>query len=131
MNILMYIRELLLNDPFIKSQVDERIHFYKVGENTDTSQPFITITPIDGEPSTFVSDKYLSETFFVQVDVETYKHQKSLDIANRIRNVLWMNGFKQKGTEFDEPFEETKRYVLARKYLGIPKNKYYKGEPVE
>lgn len=71
MNILMYIRELLLNDPFIKSQVDERIHFYKVGENTDTSQPFITITPIDGEPSTFVSDKYLSETFLCKL---TLKH---------------------------------------------------------
>ncbi|WP_413481887.1 hypothetical protein [Mammaliicoccus vitulinus] len=131
MNILMYIRELLLSDPFIKSQVDERIHFYKVGANTNTSKPFIILTPLDGTPSTFVSDKYLSETFFVQVDVETYKHQTSLDIANRIRNILWINGFRQKGTEFYEPFEETKRYVLARRYEGIPKNKYYKGGHVE
>lgn len=131
MNILMYIRELLLSDPFIKSQVDERIHFYKVGANTNTSKAFIILTPLDGTPSTFVSDKYLSETFFVQVDVETYKHQTSLDIANRIRNILWINGFRQKGTEFDEPFEETKRYVLARRYEGIPKNKYYKGGHVE
>ncbi|RXY85246.1 hypothetical protein DD607_32770 [Salmonella sp. 3DZ2-4SM] len=131
MNILMYLRELLLNDERIQAEVDNRIHFYKVGANTDTSKPFITITPIDGEPSTFVSDKYLSETFFVQIDVESYKHQTSLDIANRIRNILWTNGFKQNGTEFDEPFEDTKRYVLARKYIGIPKNQYYKGVHVE
>lgn len=131
MNILMYLRELLLNDERIQAEVDNRIHFYKVGANTDTSKPFITITPIDGEPSTFVSDKYLSETFFVQIDVESYKHQTSLDIANRIRNILWTNGFKQNGTEFEEPFEDTKRYVLARKYIGIPKNQYYKGGHVE
>ncbi len=131
MNILMYLRELLLNNNLIQQEIDNRIYFYKVGENTDTSKTFIIITPVDGEPSTFVSDKYLSETFFVQIDVQSSKYDTSLKVANRIRKILWANGFKQEDKEFNEHFEDTKRYVLARKYLGIPKNKYYKGELVE
>lgn len=131
MNILEYIRKLFVEDEYIKSLVEDRIHFIKTTESSDTTKPFILIRPLNNEPSTFVSDKYLSETFFVQIDVQSYKYNTSLKLANRIRYILWINGLKQNGNEFDEFFEETKRYVLARKYLGIPKNKYYKGEHVE
>lgn len=131
MNILDYLKEVLINDTSIQKIVDDRVYFIRTTESSDTSKPFITIRSLNGEPSTFVSDKYLSETFFVQIDVQSFKYDTSLKVANRIRKILWINGFKQEGTEFDEHFEETNRYVLARKYLGIPKNKYYKGEPVE
>lgn len=131
MNILDYLKEVLIADACIQEIVNDRIYFIRTTESTETSKPFITIRSLNGEPSTFVSDKYLSETFFVQIDVQSFKYDTSLKVANRIRKILWTNGFKQEGNEFDEHFEKTNRYVLARKYLGIPKNKYYKGELVE
>jgi hypothetical protein len=131
MNILDYLKELLIADKYIQTIVDDRVYFIRTTESSDRSKPFILIRSLNGEPSTFVSDTYLSETFFVQIDVQSFKYDISLKVANRIRKILWTNGFKQEGNEFDEYFEETNKHVLARKYIGIPKNKYYKGEPVE
>lgn len=131
MNILEYIQELILEDDYLQSIISDRIYFMKTTESSNTTKPFVLIRPISNDISTFVSDKYLSETFFVQIDVQSYKYNISLKIANRIRKILWNNGLKRYGTDFNEYFEETKRYVLARKYIGIPKNKYYKGERVE
>ncbi|MBF7019215.1 hypothetical protein ISO99_04750 [Staphylococcus sp. 18_1_E_LY] len=130
MNILRYIYDLLINDDFIKANVANRIYFYEVTENVDTSKPFIILSPIYDTPSSFVSDSYLSETYNVQVDVETYKDQTTIDITKRVRKILFDNNFYQTASMLDDYFKETKRYVKSRRYEGIPKNQYYKGEHI-
>lgn len=131
MNILAYIREIIINDELIKSHVSNRIYFYEVSENADTTKPFIILSPVVDSPSSFASDKYLSETFTVQVDVETYKDQLTIDITKRVRYLLKEYGFYQASSVLDAYFKQTKRYVKSRRYEGIPKNKYYKGERIE
>ncbi|WP_336831214.1 hypothetical protein [Staphylococcus saprophyticus] len=131
MNILAYIREIILNDELIKTQVSNRIYFYEVSENADTTKPFIVLSPVVDSPSSFASNKYLSETFTVQVDIETYKDQTTIDLTKRVRYLLKDYGFFQSSSMLDAYFKETKRYVKSRRYEGIPKNKYYKGERVE
>ncbi|MFG6220516.1 hypothetical protein ACF741_01750, partial [Staphylococcus aureus] len=34
-------------------------------------------------------------------------------------------------SQLDAYFEETKRYVMSRRYQGIPKNIYYKNQRIE
>lgn len=131
MNILTYIREIIINDELIKSHVSNRIYFYEVSENADTTKPFIILSPVVDGPSSFASDKYLSETFTVQVDVESYKDQFTIDITKRVRYLLKEYGFYQASSGLDAYFKQTKRYVKSRRYEGIPKNIYYKGERVE
>lgn len=131
MNILAYIREIIINDELIKNHVSNRIYFYEVSENADTTKPFIILSPVVDSPSSFASDKYLSETFTIQVDVESYKDQSTIDITKRVRYLLKEYGFYQASSVLDAYFKQTKRYVKSRRYEGIPKNKYYKGERVE
>ncbi|MEB7675547.1 hypothetical protein NGB25_00035 [Staphylococcus saprophyticus] len=130
MNILRYIYDLLINDDFIKANVAKRIYFYEVTENVDTTKPFIILSPIYDTPSSFVSDSYLSETYNIQVDVETYKDQTTIDITKRVRKILFDNNFYQTASMLDDYFKETKRYVKSRRYEGIPKNQYYKSEHI-
>lgn len=131
MNILNLIRNLIVNDEKLKAIVGNRVYFYETTENTDTSDTFVVLTPINTEPSTFVSDMYRSETFFVQVDVESYKEETTLITTNRIRYLLFQNDLKPSSSQLDDYFKETKRYVKSRRYLGTPKNQYYKGEHIE
>lgn len=131
MNILMYIRDLIINDKLIKDNIGNRIYFYGVSETVDTTKPFIVLSPVLDKPETFVSNSYLSEMYTVQVDVETYKDQLTIDLTKRIRYLLKQIEFNQSSTQLDAYFRETKRYVKSRRYEGIPKKAYYKGERVE
>lgn len=131
MNILNTIRSIILDDTLLKTEIGNRIYYYETTENADVSKPFIILTPVDDDPSTFVSDKYLSETYLIQVDVESTNHQKTIDITNRIRYLLFANNMSQASSQLDNYFKQTKRYVMSRRYKGIPKNQYYKGERVE
>lgn len=131
MNILKYITNIILNDPILASEVNNRIYYYEVTEVDDTSDAFIVLTPILDRPSTYVSDKYLSETYFFQVDVEAYNHQQTIDITKRIRYLLSNENLNQASSQLDDYFKATQRYVMSRRYRGIPKNQYYKGERVE
>lgn len=131
MNILKYIKNIILNDPILASEVNNRIYYYEVTEVDDTSDAFVVLTPILDRPSTYVSDKYLSETYFFQVDVEAYNHQQTIDITKRIRYLLSNINLNQASSQLDDYFKATQRYVMSRRYRGIPKNKYYKGERVE
>lgn len=131
MNILKYIKNIILNDPILASEVNNRIYYYEVTEVDDTSDAFVVLTPILDRPSTYVSDKYLSETYFFQVDVESYNHQQTIDITKRIRYLLSNENLNQASSQLDDYFKATQRYVMSRRYRGIPKNQYYKGERVE
>lgn len=131
MDILKYVSKIISNDPIINSLINNRIYNYELTEVDDTSGPFIVLTPVYDKPSSYVSDKYLSETYLIQIDVETYNHQETIDITKRIRYLMWRKNMKQVSTELDKYFEQTRRYVMSRRYKGIPKNQYYKGERVE
>lgn len=131
MNILKYIANIIINDPILASEVNNRIYYYEVTEVDDTSEAFVVLTPILDRPSTYVSDKYLSETYFFQVDVEAYNHQQTINITKRIRYLLSNVNLSQASSQLDDYFKATQRYVMSRRYRGIPKNQYYKGERVE
>lgn len=131
MNILNYVYDVIKNDELIKQNIGNRIYFYTTSENADTSKPFVVLSPINDVPSTYNSDKYLSETYLIQVDVETYKDQLTIDITKRIRYLLMQHNLYQTSTQLDDYFKETKRYVKSRRYQGIPKNQYYKGVHIE
>lgn len=131
MNILKYITNIIINDPILASEVNNRIYYYEITEVDDTSDAFVVLTPILDRPSTYVSDKYLSETYFFQVDVEAYNHQQTIDITKRIRYLLSNENLNQASSQLDDYFKATQRYVMSRRYRGIPKNQYYKGERVE
>ncbi|MEB5784459.1 hypothetical protein [Staphylococcus pseudoxylosus] len=131
MNILKYIKNIIINDPILASEVNNRIYYYEVTEVDDTSEAFVVLTPILDRPSTYVSDKYLSETYFFQVDVEAYNHQQTINITKRIRYLLSNVNLSQASSQLDDYFKATQRYVMSRRYRGIPKNQYYKGERVE
>ncbi|MDW5471974.1 hypothetical protein [Staphylococcus equorum] len=131
MNILKYITNIIINDPILVSEVNNRIYYYEATEVDDTSDAFVVLTPILDQPSSFVSNKYLSETYFFQVDVESYNHQQTIDITKRIRYLLSDENLRQASTQLDDYFKVTQRYVMSLRYKGIPKNQYYNGERVE
>ena len=79
MNILNIIRTLILEDEFLKAELDNRIYFYETSKNADITNSFVILTPIYDEPNTIVSNNYLAEEYLIQVDVETYHHQKTID----------------------------------------------------
>ena len=126
MNILNILRELIVSDAQLKEIIGSRVYYYEVPETSDTSKPFVVLTPINDDPSSFVSDKYLSESYFVQVDVETYKHQTTIDVTKRIRYLLFQMNMYQTSSQLDDYFKETKRYVMSRRYRGIPKINFIK-----
>lgn len=131
MNILKLIRQIILEDPELEHAVGNRIYFYKPTEVADKSDSFIVLNSVYDSPSTFASNDYLSESWLIQVDVEAYTEQKVIDITKRIRRLMWNLDLKPTSSQLDEYFKETKRYVKSRRYEGIPKNQYYKGERVE
>lgn len=58
MNILNIIRTLILEDEFLKAELDNRIYFMK-RQNADITNSFVILTPIYDEPNTIVSNNYL------------------------------------------------------------------------
>lgn len=131
MNILNIIRTLILEDEFLKSELDNRIYFYETSKNADITNSFVILTPIYDEPNTIVSNNYLTEEYLIQVDVETYYHQKTIDITKRIRRLMWENDLLPASSKLDTYFKETKRYVMSRRYQGVPKNQYYKEKHID
>lgn len=59
MNILNIIRTLILEDEFLKAELDNRIYFYETSKNADITNSFVILTPIYDEPNTIVSNNYL------------------------------------------------------------------------
>ncbi|MEB8101053.1 hypothetical protein [Staphylococcus xylosus] len=131
MNILKFIREKIQTDPYLNKEIGNRIYFYETTENSDKSDSFIVLNEIDGIPSNYASDKYLAEDYLIQVDVECYTEEKAINITKKVRKLLWDLDMKNASSQMNNYFKATKRYVRSRRYEGIPKNEYYKGERVE
>ena len=57
-------------------------------QNADITNSFVILTPFYDEPKRLYLNNYLSEEYLIQVDVETYHHQKTIDITKRIRRLM-------------------------------------------
>ncbi len=112
MNILNTVKGILLSDAELQTYMNSRIYYYKVTENAETSKPFVVITPVYDLPSDYMSDKYLSEEYLIQIDVESSNHQKTIDITKQIRYLLYQQNLIQASKSVRCLFEETKRYVM-------------------
>ncbi|HGN7117999.1 TPA: hypothetical protein ACKW5T_002525 [Staphylococcus aureus] len=131
MNILNRVKEIIISDIQLQSYLESRVYYYEATENADISKPFVILTPVYDLPSGYVSDKYLAEEYLIQIDVESMDHQKTIDITKRIRYLLYQENLIQASSQLDAYFEKTKRYVMSRRYRGVPKNIYYKNERIE
>lgn len=79
------------------------------------------IEPVDVElPAMFSSDEIIADEFFIQVSVEASQRKVPKEIQAEVRKELRAIGMAQLADGLDEYFKDTKRYVDARRYRGIP-----------
>lgn len=112
------IYDLLLTNDIIKKKVTKnQIKFYELSERLDYSKPFVLITPLETIKSfSYGSDKPLNQIMTYQINVESTQRMLTKEIAHEINIVMFNHDFKQLSGGLDEYFEETKRYVDARRY---------------
>lgn len=117
-DMLKIIYDGLMRNQVIAVECTDRIKFYIYPETGDTEKPFITIRPLNPPMATnYGSDTNLSYQFFYQVDVQSYDRKKCKEIQGAVKTVMEGLGFSQQPNGLDEYFEETKRFVDARRYL--------------
>ena len=119
MNLMIFdIYEALKANPLIAQKVGASgIKMYQVEEDIVTKKPFILIAPLN--PSTnayFGGNSPLSKQFAYQINVESTDLYLVKEISDAIQKTMWQNGFGQLAGGLDEYFEETKRYVEAKRY---------------
>lgn len=119
MNLMIFeIYNALKANPLIAQKVGANgIKMYQVEDDIVTKNPFILIVPLN--PSTnayFGGDSPLSKQFAYQINVESTDLYLVKEISNAIQKTMWRNGFGQLAGGLDEYFEETKRYVEAKRY---------------
>lgn len=118
-DIMMIVYNALIADETINKLVTpQRIKFYEVPETLDTTQPFIIIDTPLGPPQAayFASNKELSTQFSYQINVESMDRLVTKEIAKAIKDVMRSLGYHQLAGGLDTYFEETKRFVDARRY---------------
>lgn len=102
----------------IASKCRKRIKFYIYPENGDTSKPFITIRPLQPPQAVnYGSDINLGYRFYYQIDVQSHDRKECKLIQQAVKSVMDELGFVQQPAGLDEYFEETGRFVDARRYL--------------
>lgn len=117
-DMLEIIYDGMIQNQIIVAECTDRIKFYIYPETGDTEKPFITIRPLNPPMATnYGSDTNLSYQFFYQVDVQSYDRKKCKEIQGAVKAVMEGLGFSQQPNGLDEYFEETKRFVDARRYL--------------
>lgn len=117
---MMEIYELLKENPVISAKCEDRIKFYTYPETAVTNKPFMIITPLDvSRPYLYASNDNLSVEFIYQIDFQSHKRMDVKELQKAARDELKKIGFYQLSNGLDEYFEETKRYVDARRYTGI------------
>lgn len=120
------VYENLSASPVIQEKVAGRIYAYQTMDNSDISDTFIVIRPIDvPTPVKGVSNNYLAEEHFIQIDVEGRNITTVKDVQNEIRRILHSFNLWQQPNGLDEFFDETKRFVDSRRYVGVPNGFYY------
>lgn len=121
-DILSIIHQKMIENETIKNECQNRIKFYLYPETGDMSKPFITIRPLQPpHNSGYASDKNMTCEHFIQIDVQSYERIKCKEIQKQICKIMNELGFSQQAGGLDEYFEETKRFVDARRYQGTTK----------
>lgn len=88
-------------------------------ESLEDNEPSIVIYPM-GPPKTgeIGSNTHLNMVYTYQINVETIDYVKSKEYASAVRDMLEELHFYQLEGGLDEYFQETGRYVDARRYRG-------------
>lgn len=116
---LTEIYNLLVSNSKLKNV---QIKFYEASENLNYKKPFIIVIPMQSvQENSFGSDKLLSQEMMYQINVESANRMKTKEISKEIYLTLTKNGFNQLSGGLDEYFNETKRFVDARRYKTITK----------
>ncbi|QYF82460.1 hypothetical protein KY492_26655 [Brevibacterium sp. PAMC21349] len=119
---LMVIYNQLISNEVIVSLCEDRIKFYEYPETGDTSKPFIVIDPLDVPvPTVYASNENHANEYLYQIDVESTNRLQVKEIQAEIKKELKKLGFGQLKDGLDEYFNETKRFVDARRYRGLIK----------
>lgn len=119
-DMLTIIYNGMMKNGVIAANCTERIKFYLYPETGDMAHPFITIRPLQPpRDTTYASDKSLGQEFFYQIDVQSLDRGKCKEIQRAVKQVMHQLGFSQRPGGLDEYFEETKRFVDARRYYAI------------
>lgn len=117
-DMLDIIYQGMCTNETIMSICEGRIKFYIYPETADTSRPFITIRPLQPPYAVnYGSDKNLGYQFFCQIDAQAEDRRKCKEVQRAVKEVMNNLGFVQQPAGLDEYFEETKRFVDARRYL--------------
>ncbi|MGY3766944.1 hypothetical protein ACWOAH_10495 [Vagococcus vulneris] len=99
-----------------------RLFFYTNPENTDLKKPFIIIEPIGPTLDTvYGSNQPLLTQFIYQIDVQSTDRLTCKEIQRAIKETLLKIDFFQQSGGLDEYFNETGRFVDARRYKGNSK----------
>ncbi|WP_288746339.1 hypothetical protein [uncultured Enterococcus sp.] len=118
-DMMMEVYKQLVANPLIAEKVTkDRIKFYEVPETLDTTKPFILIDTPLGPPTSayYAANKEMSQTFSYQINVETTSRILTKEIAKAVKAAMWGFGYVQLNGGLDEYFNETKRFVDARRY---------------
>lgn len=117
-DMLDIIHKAMLENEVISEKCDGRIKYYLYPETGDMDKPFMTIRPLNPPMAeNYASDKNLSYQFFYQIDVQSKDRKTCKEIQKEVKVVMDRLGFTQQQNGLDEYFEETKRYVDARRYI--------------
>lgn len=120
-DMLDMIYAAMAENSTIAAECGKRIKYYVYPESADTGKPFIIIRPLSPPvAANYASDKNLSYSFAFQIDVQSHDRKKCKVIQNAVKAVMDELGFTQQSNDgLDEYFEETKRFVDARRYFKV------------
>lgn len=112
------IYEALCMNSFLAAKVgSKRIKYFELDESFDTTQPFIILDVLEPQHSAyFAGNKVMAKTFSYQLNVESHSRLLTKEISKSVEEVMRDLGFGQLTGGLDTYFEETKRFVDARRY---------------
>lgn len=121
-DMLTKIYNQLVTNSIISDKCLNRIKNYTYPETADVSKPYMIIIPLDvPAPYSYGSDTELSTEFIYQIDVQGEDRKEVKIIQQQVKAEMAKLDFKQMRNGLDEYFQETNRYVDARRYTGVSK----------
>lgn len=120
-DMLDIIHEALVANGTIIAECADRIKYYTYPETADTANPFLTLRPLaPPEAAVYGSNKNLAYQLAVQIDVQSTDRKKCKLIQHEVKAVMDELGYTQQTNDgLDEYFEDTKRFVDARRYFRV------------
>ncbi|EOK56650.1 hypothetical protein [Enterococcus faecalis] len=126
-DMMMEVYNRLIDNPLIREKTsfindngktEYRIKFYEVPETLDTTKPFIVIDNFLGPQTNayFANNKALSIQFNYQINVESMDRMTTKQISKAVEETMKQIGFGRLDGGLDQYFNETKRFVDARRY---------------